>query len=1192
MSGIDLSTLNDEQMKIVTKLDVPLFVEAGAGSGKTFTLTRRIAWALSPGSAEDGGAFLDSLSQVLVITFTNAAAREIKERVRSTLRAAGMRQAALEVDSAWISTIHGMCSRILKRHALDLGLDPDFRVGIGNETNELFVRALEEVVGTAVREAPKGSSLRAAVAEYGVGRHEATGYSGLFALVADVVSAANAAPRGFDSLRVGGEPDVRGAVARLERSVEALGAQRKLSASAKAAIANSLECLKAYTELPPDGQTPEAAEAALGGVKLPRSSAAIAELLPDAKQALAEASLEAALARVYPMTGDVIDLARRTQERFFELKLERSILDNDDLIALALAAVRDNPAVAADYAGRFRLVMVDEFQDTDVKQLELIGILSGEGARHLATVGDAQQSIYRFRGADVSVFRGRGRDLPAENHVQLAVNYRSHQDILSFVDAVCGGDRGVVSGFMHLDHNPRRDDSYVARDLPRIDLELVSGQSRVTQSQSAVVANQIAHRLREYADAGERPGGMALLLGANTHSDLYIDAIRAQGLECVVTGGSSFTSAPEVAVMAALLHFLANPADTASGLFPVLTSELFDLDADDLVQLGTRPQQVLDAPTKRGIDRGIATMEFFRGAEPSRRLARAHEILLHAEGMLQTTPVADVCRYVVRTSGWLARLEHQGSEGRAREANVLAAIRYIRDLTDELGLGAARAAHEFDVWLETSKIPPASLAGGEMQSVRVMTVHASKGLEFPVTAVSECWSVLAAGSTLATGRTEDGSQMVVMAPSGAAKLAASLAPEGEPESLAEWYQDLRQRTAEDDAAEKTRLLYVALTRAREALIVGMTYATTKTGTSPRLAGDVINALYAGGEPPLGDSLLDYGGTGPARVCRVHLSKSDGGPMAESAGASPYLEGRTLPPDPRAISVLGAPDASGEGMGEGLEPHAAPGERSFELFSVEDDSLAGMTALGRSREGVFSYSSAHAAMGGLEAPLVEDGSDAVPVAPLLPGERNPRSAEVPLPTRAERDAEQEGAPQPEDADKATSFGSAFHELAQAIVESGQRFPSEERVAATKRYWKLPERQRRRLDAALDRWFGSDVRHEVLGYPHVRSEVPFFVPAESRFGSHVEGAIDLLGWEDDHGRAMVVDYKTGDRGLTASQIRARHEMQANFYASVLMGQGFRSVVCCFVCVELEGPAGGPFCVRYEFDGVRSPEVPWKA
>jgi hypothetical protein len=90
--------------------------------------------------------------------------------------------------------------------------------------------------------------------------------------------------------------------------------------------------------------------------------------------------------------------------------------------------------------------MVDEFQDTDSRQLELIRLLSGEGERHLATVGDAQQSIYGFRGADVGVFRARGEGVPERDRIRLDVNYRSHADVLSFVDATCGGPAGVVQG--------------------------------------------------------------------------------------------------------------------------------------------------------------------------------------------------------------------------------------------------------------------------------------------------------------------------------------------------------------------------------------------------------------------------------------------------------------------------------------------------------------------------------------------------------------------------------------------------------------------------------------------------------------------------------------------------------------------------------------------------------------------------
>ena len=148
--AIDLAGLNDRQRRIAETLDDPLFVEAGAGSGKTFTLTQRIAWALAPGSGEGGEPFLEGLDQVLVITFTEAAAREIKERVRSTLRSAGMGEAALAVDDAWISTIHGMCSRILRAEALQVGVDPGFSVLEGKE-HKIMLNHYQQKAGRSAK---------------------------------------------------------------------------------------------------------------------------------------------------------------------------------------------------------------------------------------------------------------------------------------------------------------------------------------------------------------------------------------------------------------------------------------------------------------------------------------------------------------------------------------------------------------------------------------------------------------------------------------------------------------------------------------------------------------------------------------------------------------------------------------------------------------------------------------------------------------------------------------------------------------------------------------------------------------------------------------------------------------------------------------------------------------------------------
>ena len=1162
-TAIDLSDLNERQRQIATTLDEPLFVEAGAGSGKTFTLTQRITWALSPGSGADGAPFLDDLGQVLVITFTEAAAREIKERVRSTLRRAGMAEAALAVDDAWISTIHGMCRRILARHALDLGLDPSFSVVADSRQQALLDAAMDEVM----RRARADASFAPVFAEFDLGTLSAQGYTGAMGVVERLVGEGGALPGGLEDLApASADPRaLEEAVCDLALRVEELGAC-KLTASAAEKVGPALEALRGLEGRRVGAMPPEELSAVLDGIALPQARGALKEAVTAAKSALALARAEVAFQRVAPVAGLLLELARRVEGRYDELKRAQGCLDNDDLIRLALRAVRDHEEVRRAYAGRFRLVMVDEFQDTDETQLELICLLSGEGATHLCTVGDAQQSIYRFRGADVSVFRGRGARVDEKNVVRLDVNYRSHADVLALVERVCAGAgpaRGAMPDFMHLDAFPDRTDKYRARTLPRVDVEVCAGagrSGRPSRHQTGTMAAQVADALARYRDAGERPGDMALLLGVTTHADAYIDAIRARGMECVVTGGSTFTGTDEVKVVCALLHTLANPRDTQSGLFPLLASEMFGLDANDFCELGTRAQDKLDAPTKRAIDRGILDMTFFHDREPSARLRRAHEVIARALDEVRWRPVADVCADVARDSGWLARLEAGGPEGLARAANVLAAVRYVRDLTCELGLGAARAATEFDLWLASAKVPPASLAGGEDEgggTVRVMTVHASKGLEFGVCAVAECWGNPRPESRLACGRSASGGAFVLRPDDVGSSALAGIDPEELEEGadrsaarpLCARYLALRADDLEQEAKEKARLLYVALTRAREALVVGVSAASGKQGVCSDLAAATLEALSAGEWAPVpGVRSVDYGGSAPARLRCVVVEQGGEGAAADSAGTLPGFDG-PLPDDPAEVATWGLGEEEGGVAGEGAGT-------AFDLYEVDGRAHDAAPTSWRAREGVFSYSSVHAAL----AP---------------PPERPP------APSPAEREAEASGAPVTEDADRATNLGSAFHELAQAMVESGGPV-DDARVSAQVRRWNLSARAEGRLRSALARWEGSSLRAEALAWPSVRAEVPFFQRVDSPHGNYLEGAIDLLCFDPVARRALVVDYKTGDAGLSRAEVSERHAMQAEFYAGVLLSEGVERVECAFVCVERDDPdaPGEPLVVRYAF------------
>ncbi|MFC2765291.1 MAG: UvrD-helicase domain-containing protein, partial [Lancefieldella parvula] len=201
------------QEKTIKTLDKPLFVAAGAGSGKTFTLTQRIVWALKEGSGADGKPYLSSLDQALIITFTNAAATEIKERVREALEKEGLHSAALQVDDAWISTIHGMCNRILKIHALDLGLDPEFQIIDDMTRNQLVTISIEEVL----RELSQDERYIEFLSNY-AGKKDT-----LKSRIETLISYAQSSPLGMDSISfVGDSFDLEVLKAKLESLYAAL----------------------------------------------------------------------------------------------------------------------------------------------------------------------------------------------------------------------------------------------------------------------------------------------------------------------------------------------------------------------------------------------------------------------------------------------------------------------------------------------------------------------------------------------------------------------------------------------------------------------------------------------------------------------------------------------------------------------------------------------------------------------------------------------------------------------------------------------------------------------------------------------------------------------------------------------------------------------------------------------------------
>ena len=1196
--------LTPGQKKCVDTLVGPVAVSAGAGSGKTFTLTRRIVHSLECG-------FVSGIDEVLAITFTSKAASEIKSRVKGALKACGRSDQALLVDSAWISTIHGACARMLRAHALDLGIAPDFTVADEAAASDMLDAALEEVLGTE-NDIISPGDYDALFTEYAARQVGSVSAASVEGMVRDIVIAAQSSPEGMASIvpapSAASPRKLMARMASLAGDITAVCEAQKPGKTRDAFLdgtARALEGLEA-TQQQGEEPSPEQVLELFNAFPVPSrafGASEYKELAAEAAQGYLSLMMEARLALAEPRMREVIDLSGRVFDAYRRRKHEAGMLDNDDLLTMASRMFSEHPEIAAEYADRFKLIMVDEFQDTDQLQVNMVKRMAGKNFERLCTVGDAQQSIYRFRGADVSVYDRHLASVANTNEaglIELADNFRSHVDVLAFVDCVFSQPSVFGRSFMSLSasrDSGRIDCPYQGSD-PRIEVQLTTYPRGVASDTArAAVAQRIAQRFAKLVDEGHSAGDMVVLLGSMRCADVYADAIREQGLSCVVSGGSIFGRAPEVRLAVRLAEVIANPKDTEA-LFEVLSSEIFALTADDFIDLSTGLDELRGIPRRRSLDSGVSVCAAAENdASLTPGLRAAVRTLKKAAFRVRLEPLSKVMEGVLLDSGWLRRLEDEGAEGLARAANVYKACRLARDIERRKGSGPAQTAVELRAHIEIAKEAPGSLSSKSGDFIRIMTVHASKGLEFPIVAVAELRSDEVRSSRMVRTTLNGKTYLSLDAGATATRLTAkqsqliakctSVDPfEGDEDD--EFYQQLienpgghspvevrcaiRQHEHLGETEETRRLLYVALTRAQEAIICAIAGKTTKddpTGLAKSVWGSVESALCGEGnafEP--GVTLLDFGGESPARVERIDL-------VVESE-------------EPYDSEVAGA-EAANQEEGCSLAGGSDPARRTVEIPEVLPHCELLAQAWPASRADVFSYSSiAH-------SPSDEAGTSSSAeeiISSKVPPVEKPGFSEVDEAAWTAIRASLSG-----DADKATDLGTAFHRLAQQAVcthaESAALVcPDKSHVDALARHCGLSDLQRIRLTEALARWFESDLAARVATFSRLRAEVPFFVRVgRGASAPFMEGEIDLLADGEDGRTALVVDYKTGGSpGETPTQLHEKHRLQALCYAYALLMQGYESTEFAFVRVEQpdDTKEGQPQQVNYTFTAADLPAI----
>ncbi|MGH2876255.1 MAG: UvrD-helicase domain-containing protein, partial [Solirubrobacteraceae bacterium] len=653
-------------------------------------------------------------------------------------------------------------------------------------------------------------------------------------------------------------------------------------------VIDALEAVSACRELICDGDVwpPDLAAAVL-----PRSGAALATDACERYAEQLECFRAACAARAASPVRDLLDaLLDAYGDRYDHRKREISGVDFEDLELIVRQLLRDDAELRERYASRFGRIMVDELQDTNPVQLELIeSIASG----NLFTVGDAQQSIYGFRHARVELFDRRGERLEGLGARQtLRTNFRSRPEILAAINLAFAGE-------LRERHRPLVPGRDKGGEEARVELLLVDkaadwDDDGVASPWRLAEARMLADRLAEIVAGGRAPGEIVVLLRATTDMRLYERALERPGLPTYVIGGRGYWAHPQVLDSVAYLRALANPRDEEA-LLGVLASPFAGVSIDALVVVAAAARDsgrdlwwVLREPRGAVDELDVddrARLEAFTGwfaAERERAPRSSLEPLLNGA----------LCR-----SGYdLAMLAMPG--GRRRLANVRKLMRLARDherlngqnLRGFLDAIEQRAAGRGSDTRESE----APVEGEGLDAIRLMTIHRAKGLEFPVVAVADLGrSARPPSELLRVGA--DGRIGIRLARAGAAGRESAL----DYKALGED----QQRAAE---AEERRLFYVAVTRARERLILsGATRFDWLTGQTTSTGGGPVAWIAPAFVPDLGE-LVEAGGGEVARE-GTRIAVRIGIPPEPGSAATPAVAG-ACPAPPARLHAGGPPAA--------------------------------------------------------------------------------------------------------------------------------------------------------------------------------------------------------------------------------------------------------------------------------------------
>lgn len=876
--------LTEQQRAVVDDRGGGLLVSAAAGSGKTRVLVERLLARVDTG---------EDIDRFLVITYTKAAAAELRGRIIEELSHRleerpgdrHLRRQATLIYGAQISTIHAFCAQLLRECGHLLDLDPDFRLCDESEAGVLKLQTMDQVLEARYDALDPEGDFARLVDTMSAGRDD----SRLIQIALDIYGKIQSHPApsrwmaeqlaafALEGVADAGQTPwgrllLEDAQAQAEywrkQMVRALALARdsdQLAAAYGPSLAETMESLRALSAAAEEGWDAARARATiafprLGAVrdctdpetrdriksirdKCKKRLGKVGEMLADSSE-----TLLTDMRLVYPAVRGLFALVEEFGTAYASEKRRRGLLDFSDLEHGAVRLLTDGHGgateLAEQWAHRYSEVMVDEYQDTNEVQNAIFQAVS-HGGRTLFMVGDVKQSIYRFRLADPTIFLEKYRTFRPQDEARegenrravLTMNFRSRPQVLEGANDLF---RAVMSrAFGEIDYTedqrlypgasfpaPEGNGDPYALELDAIDLSCMEAEDGKSIPRDLAEGRFVARRIRELLDGGfrirEEGGGLRpvnpsdiviLLRSPGAALRQYAQALEEQGIPWTAEGGRDFFACTEVSVALSMLEILDNPRQDVP-LLSVLRSPVWDFSADRLAELRAKSRDTdFYGALAAGAGRGEADCSRF--LEELARL-RAYSGDLSCNQLLW--------QLYDRTN--LLGIYSAMEPGETRRANLLALCACARQF-EEAGhkglfgfLSYLRRLRESGANLE------AAAGNQEGAQVRILSIHRSKGLEFPV--------VFLAGLARRLNR-EDMQQPMLFHP----KL--GVGPRGlDTERMVEFPTLARQAVARklesEMMAEELRLLYVAMTRAQEKLI--LTCALTGGAKDlQRLAGD-------------------------------------------------------------------------------------------------------------------------------------------------------------------------------------------------------------------------------------------------------------------------------------------------------------------------------------------------------------------